>query len=172
MKWLRGFMLRNEYRVYKKLLGFRGSPRCYGLLRSRYLVLEYVNGVPIRHAEIADRQGFFDQLLEYIRELHDRGIAHTDLKRQDNLMVIDRRVPCLIDFGAAVLRKPGFAPVNHYLYDLARKFDYNAWVKLKYQGHYENVSAEDRVYYNRTKTEKLARWIKTQYTRIKRRFVN
>jgi len=122
VKWLRRLMLRNEYRVYTKLVDFQGSPHCYGLLRGQYLVLEYVDGVPMRRAEITDRQGFFDQLLEYIKELHRRGVAHTDLKRQDNLMVIDRRTPCLIDFGAAIVRKPGFAPVNHFLYEIARKF--------------------------------------------------
>ena len=168
LKWLRKWMLRNEHRVYKKLADFDGAPRCYGLIHGRYLVLEYIEGIPIRHAEISDRQAFFNRLLDFIKELHRRGIAHTDLKRQDNLMVVDKRTPCLIDFGAAIIRKPGFAPLNHYLYEIARKFDFNAWVKLKYQGRFENISDTDRVYYNRTRVEKATRWIKRSYTRIKR----
>ena len=167
LKWLRRHMLRNEYRVYKKLKGYRGSPHCYGFLKERYLILEYIDGIAIRHAEISDHRAYYNQMLEFIKELHRRGVAHGDLKRKDNLMVVDQRRPCLIDFGTAVLRKPGFAPINHFLYELARKFDLNAWIKLKYQGRYEDISPADRAYFNRTRIEKSARWIKKAYTYAK-----
>lgn len=167
LRWARQAMLRREARAYQRLAGFRGAPRYHGLLRRRYLVLEYIDGIPLRHASIEDRETFFDTLLKHIHELHRRGVAHADLKRQENLMVVDGRTPYLVDFGAAVVRKPGFAPVNHYLYELARKFDFNAWVKLKYRGRFEDVTAADRAYYNRTGVEKLARAIKRGYLRIK-----
>jgi len=169
LRWLRRALLRREHRIYKRLAGFRGSPRCYGLLRGRYLVLEYIEGVPMRHSGIADQKLFFERLLEYIQELHRRGVAHADLKRKDNLLVVDRRLPCLVDFGAAVAYRPGFAPLNHYLYDLARKFDYNAWIKLKYQGRLEDISEADRIYFNWTRVEVVAKWIKSNYLRLKHR---
>jgi hypothetical protein len=68
----------------------------------------------------------------------------------------------------AVIRKLGFAPINHYLYNLARKFDFNAWVKLKYDGKYENILEQDREYFNRTVVEKVSRWIKDTYLDIKK----
>jgi len=163
---IRRGMLRNEYRVYSRLSGVSGVPRCYGLLDGRYLVLEFIDGVPIRRARITDRGVFFETLLKIIKELHKAGVAHTDLKKKDNLLVIEGRGPCVIDFGVAVIRKPGFAPLNRYLYNLARKFDFNAWVKLKYAGKYENITDEDREYYNRTVVEKVSRWIKDTYLRI------
>ena len=170
MKWLRQRMLRNEYRVYQNLKGYRGSPHCHGLLKNKYLVLQFIDGVAIRHAEISDRRTFFDLLLDYIKELHRRNVAHADLKRKDNLLVVDQRLPCLIDFGTAIVRKPGFAPLNHFLYELARKFDLNAWVKLKYQGNYDDITPADRIYYNRTRIEKSARAIKKLYITLKQRF--
>lgn len=170
LRWLRQAMLRREAQVYRHLAGFRGAPRCHGLVRGRYLVLEYIPGVPLRRAQELDRAAFFETLLAHIKELHRRGIAHADLKRLDNLVVVDGRTPYLIDFGTAVVRKPGFAPVNHRLYELARKFDFNAWVKLKYQGRYDEVSEADRIYYNRTAVEKLARTIKRGYLRVKAAF--
>lgn len=171
LRWIRRRWLRKEYAVYKRLAEFSGSPRCHGLLRGRYLILEYVDGVPLRRAEITDRGAFFDRLLEHIKDLHRRGVAHADLKRQDNLLVVGGQAPCLIDFGAAIVYKPGCAPINHFLYDLARRFDLNAWVKLKYRGKFENLSAVDQAYYNRTWIEKIARPIKKRYKKLKSGFV-
>jgi serine/threonine protein kinase len=168
---LQRLMLRREHEVYRHLVGFAGSPRCHGLLRDRYLVLDYVDAASLRGAPVSDTGKYFDTLLRYIKELHDRGVAHADLKRRDNLLVIDGRLPCLIDFGAAVVRKPGFAPINHYLYRLAKRFDFNAWAKLKYDGRFEEMTAADRVYYHRTRIEKLARAIKRSYLKLKSRLV-
>ena len=166
-RFLRRAMLRNEYRVYSRLSGVAGVPRCYGLVDGCYLVLEFIDGVPVRSARITDRDVFFKTLLNLIKELHKAGVAHTDLKKKDNLLVVEGHTPCVIDFGVAVIRKSGFAPLNRYLYNLASKFDFNAWVKLKYDGKYEDMVDEDRKYFNRTVVEKVSRWIKDTYLSIK-----
>jgi serine/threonine protein kinase len=166
---LRRWMLRREFDAYQRLTDFAGSPRCYGLIDGRYLVLEYIDAVSLRSGRIDDRRTYFDTLFAHIGELHRRGVAHADLKRRDNLLVIGGRLPCLVDFGAAIVRKPGFAPFNHYLYELARRFDFNAWAKLKYQGRMEELTPEDRPYYRRTAIEIVARAIKRPYVRLKRR---
>ena len=168
---LRRWMLRREYGAYQRLTGFAGSPRCYGLIDGRYLVLEFIDGLSLRSGRIDDRRTFFDTLFAHISELHRRGVAHADLKSRENLLVIGGRLPCLVDFGAAIVRKPGFAPFNHYLYELARRFDFNAWAKLKYQGRMEELTPEDRPYYRRTVIEIVARAIKRSYLRLKRRIV-
>ena len=167
LRWLRTRMLRHEHRVYTRLDGFAGSPRCYGLLRGRYLVLEYIAAQPLRQAPIDDRETFYRDLLDFIKELHRRGVAHSDLKRKDNLLVVDGRRPCLIDFGAAILRKGGFAPLNHFLFRTAQRFDFNAWIKLKYNNRLDEVSANDKIYYQRTWVEKAARRTKRIYKRVK-----
>ncbi len=159
-RFIRRLMLRNEYRVYSKLSNISGVPKCYGFLEGRYLVLEYINGIPIRSAKITHHSMFFDALLQVIKKLHQAGVAHTDLKKKDNLLVVEGKRPCVIDFGVAVIRKPGFAPLNHYLYNLASQFDFNAWVKLKYNGKYEKMDGHDRKYFKRTIVEKVSRWIK------------
>ena len=167
--WLRRWMLRREYQTYQRLKGFAGSPACHGLIRGRYLVLDYIDAVPVRLEQITDPRTFFDTLFAHIKELHRRGVAHADLKRRDNLLVIDGRLPCLIDFGAAIVAKPGFAPINRRLYRLAQRFDFNAWAKLKYNGRVDQMTAEDRVYYHFTAIERIARTIKRSYLKLKRR---
>lgn len=171
LRWLRSRMLRREYRVYGRLAGLRGCPHCHGLVRGRYLVLEYVDGVPLRRAAIGDRGVFYSSLLTIIEQLHARGIAHSDLKRKDNLLVVGSNTPCLIDFGAAIVRKPGFAPLNHFLFNTAVRFDFNAWIKLKYNNRLDQIDAADRGYYRRTWVEKVARRTKRVYKSIKSRFV-
>lgn len=167
-RYIRRAMLRNEYRAYSRLSEVSGVPRCYGLLDGRYLVLECIDGAPIRRAKITDRGMFFETLLNLIKELHKAGVAHGDLKKKDNLLVVEGQTPCVIDFGVAIVRKPGFAPLNHYLYNLARRFDFNAWVKLKYDRRLENMADEDRQYYNRTFIEKASHCVKRTYLRVKK----
>lgn len=159
-------MLRHECNVYSKLAGLRGVPRSYGMLDGRYLVLEYIPGTSFRHAEIKDHDAYFTELLELIKTMHQAGVAHMDLKKKDNSLVVDGRTPYLIDFGVSIIYKPGFAPLNHYLYKLAKKFDFNAWIKLKYAGKYDAISEADKVYLNRTNVEKTTRWIKREFLRI------
>lgn len=158
--WISTLMLRHEARVYEQLANIPAVPRCYGLLRNRYLVLEYIDGAPARYSEFANREAFFAELLELIKSLHARGIAHSDLQKKDNLLLVGGQHPCLLDFGAAVIRKSGFAPFNHFHYRFAERLDFNQWAKLKYQGRLENMSAADRVYYRRSRLEKLARRLK------------
>ncbi len=167
-KLIRQIMLRNEFRVYSKLSLIHGIPKCYGFLKNRYLALEFVDGVSIKEARISDREFFFTNLIDLIKNLHKAGVAHSDLKKKDNLLVVNGQTPCVIDFGVAIIRKSGFAPVNHFLYNIARKFDFNAWAKLKYNRKLENITDEDRKYYNRTIIETVSHKIKRVYRKIKR----
>jgi predicted Ser/Thr protein kinase len=166
--WVNRWMLRREHSVYLQLRGFAGAPRCYGLLRDRYLVLDYIPGVIADKHHITDAAAFFQTLFGYIEELHRRGVAHADLKRRDNLLVIDGDRPCLIDFGAAIVRKPGFAPINHLLYRIAQRFDYHAWVRLKYGRKFATrATPEDRRHYRRTAVERVAGSLKRSYRAVK-----
>ena len=160
MRWLRCRMLRNEFKAYSRLTGLPGCPRCYGLIDGRYLVLEYLEGQSLRHGEAEDRPKYYAELFCLISELHHRGIAHFDLKRKNNLMVLPAGSPGIVDFGVSIVRKHGFAPINHFLYDLAVQIDFNAWIKHKYRKRYSEVSAADRAYLRHTRTEKVVRVIK------------
>ena len=166
-RWLALLMLRHEARVYRVLGRFPAAPRCYGLLRNRYLVLAFIDGELARYAEIPDREKFFAELLSHIQALHARGIAHSDLQKKDNLFVTRDGHPCLLDFGAAVVRKPGFAPFNHAHFRFAARLDLNQWVKLKYRGRFQEISVEDRCYYRRTVLERIARALKMAFRQLR-----
>ena len=162
------WMLHKEFNTYSRLAGMRGIPQCYGFAKGRYLILEYVHGKTIREAGIADQETFFKELFELVSEMHRRGVAHGDMKRKENILVVDGSHPCLVDFGVSVVYKRGFAPLNHCLFALFKTWDYNAWVKLKYNRKISSASAEDRQFYRRTLIECLAHWTKASYRKVTR----
>ena len=165
--FVRRRMLVNEYRVYQALAGIRGVPQCYGFLQNRYLILEFVDGTPIRHAKIEDTDFFLEALLQVIRRMHAAGVAHGDLKKKDNTLVVQGKHPCLLDFGVAIIRKKRIAPLNHYLFHLFKRFDTNAWVKIKYSHGMQEMAPEDRNFYKRTFIEHAAGWIKESYCKTR-----
>ena len=156
-------MLKHEYRAYQKLAGFDAVPKCYGLVDGQYLVLEYIDASTIRKTRPHNEDLYFKILLANIKQMHNMGIAHFDLKKRDNLMVDGADKPCIIDFGVAVIYKSGFHPFKHYWFNLAKRFDYNAWVKHKYKHCLDNISPEDQPYYNQTWIEIAAHKIKRFY---------
>lgn len=160
IKYLHTRMLRHEAMAYQLLAHMEGIPKCYGLIDNKYLALEFIGGDPIRSKRPVDSEKYFAQLFSVIENMHLLGVAHMDLKKKDNLMVTHHDEPCILDFGAAVIKKRGFHPINHFLYSLARRFDYNAWVKHKYHDNMHNISDKDKIYFQRTYSEKIAKKIK------------
>lgn len=149
--------LHREAEAYSRLEGVIGVPRCYGLMDRRWLVLDWVDARPYRDAQPGSE--FFDQMLDMLRTMHQRGVAHSDLKRKANLMIDASNRPWIIDFGAAWLRRDGFHPVNQRLFKLMCQTDLNAWVKHKYGG-YSDVPEPDRSLLRQTGIERLLRYLR------------
>jgi serine/threonine protein kinase len=141
---LRERTLLREYQAYQRMAGLAGVPKCHGMIDGRYLVTEYIQATPYRQAEFRDRERWFDEFLAVLRSFHERGVSHGDLKSKSNILVTGEGKPCVIDFGTAFIRKPGFHPVNNKLFEHGRRMDINAWVKHKYHGQYSNIAGADR----------------------------
>ncbi len=161
-------MLHNEAKIYERLSGIEGIARCHGLLEGKYLVLEYFDSIPSRINELEDREQAFVRLRNLIDAIHLAGVAHGDLKTRANILLTADHQPHIVDFGIAVLRKPGFAPLNHWLFDLFRQFDRNAWIKLKYRKRMDEISVEDLAWYRFTAIEWLARKVRRMIRRFRR----
>ena len=155
--YARRFSLLREHRAYRRIEGLPGFPRCLGLFEGRYLAIEYVRGELLRQTTPDDRETFFGRLRTAIEAMHDRGVAHGDLKSRRNVIITDDGRPMIIDLGTAVIRKPGRHLLNRWLFDYMRQIDLNGWVKLKY-GSYDRVDELDRHLVRRTRIERINNW--------------
>lgn len=168
--------IRREYKIYSIIDGVAGIPRCLGLIGGRTLVLEHIDGTTFRRGEsqLEDWDGFFIKLLDTLRNIHARGVAHGDLKRKDNLLIGPGERPYVVDFGVASIEKRATVPWSNAIYRWMYQYDYNAWVKLKYRRELDNLPPEDAALYKPTATERLARairkpWQKLTLRRLRRR---
>jgi predicted Ser/Thr protein kinase len=166
-------LLRREQAAYERLGGIAGIPRSFGLVGND-LALEYIAGPSLREYEgrIADRDAFFDQLLETLEAMHAAGVAHGDLKRKDNIIVGPDERPYLIDFGIAVRRSATSALWNRWVFEPLVQMDRNAWVKLKYGRRIDPdtepgvLSAEDAAVYRPLWIERAARAVRVPWQTI------
>ena len=163
---LRERTLLREYQAYRRMEGLDGVPKCYGLVAGHYLVLEFVHGMPYREAQWTDRDRWFRELLAVLRSIHGRGVSHGDLKSKANILVTADEKPCVIDFGTAFVHKPGFHPVNNWLFEHGRRMDINAYVKHKYHGRYEDISGEDLGLLDYSRIEYLVRRLSGRRTDV------
>jgi serine/threonine protein kinase len=166
LRTLRERTLRREFAAYQRLQGLAGVPRCHGMAGGHYLVLEYVQGTPYREAEWEDRAHWFDEFLQLLRSIHERGVAHGDLKSKSNIMVTADGKPCVIDFGTAFVHKAGFHPLNNRLFEHARRMDLNAFVKHKYHGRYQDITGPDLELLDYSRIEYLVRKLSGRRTDV------
>lgn len=152
-RWLSLYTLKREHGAYQRLDQVSGIPACFGLFFETYLVLELIDGQPLSETSNFDSSVFI-QLRDTIDAMHAAGVAHGDLKRQDNILITPQNVPKVIDLGTALVKKTGFHPVNHWLFAFLAQTDRNAWVKHKYSG-YEGINHEDAGYLKRSWLERL-----------------
>jgi predicted Ser/Thr protein kinase len=166
-------LLRREQAVYERLGGVPGIPRSFGLVDDD-LALEYIAGPSLREYEghLANREAFFGKLLATLEAMHAAGVAHSDLKRKDNIIVGPGERPYLIDFGIAVRRSATSTLWNRYVFEPLAQMDRNAWVKLKYGRRVDPetepgvLSGEDAAIYRPLWLERVARALRVPWQTI------
>lgn len=153
-RWLFTAALQREYRAYQRVAGIEGFANCFGLYQGRFLALEYLHAKPLKQVDPPDRRHFFNQLLRLIERMHARGVSHGDLKSRHNVLVSADGNPIIIDLGTAVVRRKGWHPINHRLFDYMCRIDRNSWIKLKYRG-YDTIDEADRHLLDRSLIERV-----------------
>jgi len=168
--------IRREHKIYERLQAVQGVPRCLGLLDNRHLVLEHISGDSYRERQhvLENRELFFARLLKTLKDMHACGVAHGDLKRKDNFLVGPEERPFVIDFGLACVLRKSAQPMNKFLFEWAKQYDYNAWIKHKYQRRVDAIAPDDIELYRPMRLEKIARsirvlWQKVTLRRLRRR---
>jgi serine/threonine protein kinase len=105
-------------------------------------------------------------LLDIIEGMHSVGVAHGDLKRKDNILLGADGRPYLVDFGTAVCARDGAGFLRRLLFRQLRRMDFNAWIKLKYQGRWSEIEPADLRYHRPTRLEGLARVVRRAWQSV------
>ena len=154
------FLLWRERKAYRRLKGLKGIPICYRVIDGLALVIEEIPG---RNIEGLENEGglseeFFNQLQEVVKKVHNRGMAHCDLKRAPNILLGHDDKPYLVDWSASISeREFRFFPFN-LIYQRFLQDDLNAITKLKLRHCPQSVSPEEaRRYFHRSRTEEMIR---------------
>ena len=143
------FLLWRESTVYERLRGIKGIPTLYRKVDGLALVFSHIGGKNLEHLSAGEKPDvqFFDRLTGLIRQCHDRGVAHCDLKRSANVMIDEQGGPCIIDWAAAITAKEFRIYPFTLIYNRFLKDDFNAVTKLKMRYYPEFISDEEKKEY-------------------------
>ena len=95
------YIIAKEIRIYQKLQGIVGIPRLVASVDDCGFVMEYLDATRLpkrKHNNLTPQ--FFKRLAELVDTVHQRNIAHGDLRRK-NILVDTHMRPYLIDFATA-----------------------------------------------------------------------
>jgi tRNA A-37 threonylcarbamoyl transferase component Bud32 len=138
--WLRQTLGRllvwRELRAYRALQGHPAVPRLLGPLDAFAFAIEYRPGERMTR-EITGRVSaqFATALEDAVRSMHDRGVAHLDLRHRSNVLVGEDGEPVLIDFASAICFRPGGLAAR-WLLPLFAHYDLRAVEKWRRRLHH------------------------------------
>jgi predicted Ser/Thr protein kinase len=107
MRWLWGrWTLGREARGMIAAEGLTGVPRVLARVGRDAILLEMIPGSTLAKPVSPPPLEYFNRLTALVAALHQRGVAHGDLRRT-NLMIDERGQPYLVDFASAIVTRPG-----------------------------------------------------------------
>ena len=120
-----------EARALRSLEDLSGVPALLGRPDKRSVLMEHITATPITRASHADWPRFFAALEQLVEEMHERGVAHCDLRSPHNTLVDENGGPVLVDFVASVRRGGAWNPLWRWVFVLFCRVDRKAVLKLK-----------------------------------------
>jgi predicted Ser/Thr protein kinase len=97
------FLLRREWLALTRLQGIAGLPQDVFRLDRFALCYRCMPGIAFRNARPERTTGSFFRMLESIVvRMHERGVAHLDLRYRHNILVLEDGSPGIIDFQSHI----------------------------------------------------------------------
>ena len=130
LRWTLGiWLIHKEWKIYSRLKGLKGVPQPIERIDRFAFAMEFIPGRSILRKDPLP-SSFFSDLERVLREVHDRGVVHLDLRHRGNILVSEKGEPFLIDFNSSfAFKEKGF--LRRYLFPLLRWVDEGGLLKLK-----------------------------------------
>ena len=157
------FLLWREYRALYALAGINGVPEIIELIKGRAIITEEIKGKSLKNLDLEKKlpESFFNELKNLIDTIHDKGVAHCDLKSFGNIIEGKDGRPYIIDWGAAIQKKEFFMPPLNLIYERFVLDDYMAITKVKLDHIPEKVTEGELLrYHHRSNAEKIIRKVR------------
>lgn len=124
------FMVRREHTALRRLDGIPGFPQNAFRLDRFAVAYRFVAGTDIGEARPALlNQAFFESLESLVAKMHERDIAHLDIRTGSNVLVTERGEPLILDFQSH-LGLSGFPRFfRRFLADVDRSGVYKHWFR-------------------------------------------
>ncbi len=99
---------RRESRALKALRNVEGVPQFRGRPDRHSVAMTLLNAEPLRKRDprVGGNEAFVRDLVRIVRQMHERGVVHLDLKHRTNVMVSSAGRPVVIDFESAFTFDP------------------------------------------------------------------
>ncbi len=131
VRWTVGrFLLGREMKALQKLSGIPGVPQEAQRVDADAIAFRFVPGQTINAVPTENlRPDFFPQLEQLVGAIHERGIAHLDMRYRRNILVRDDGGPGIIDFQSSIGlgRLPGWLRRHFQRVDISGV--YKHWLK-------------------------------------------
>lgn len=115
--------LDREDRMLRRLQSLPGIPKYFGRIDADAICMEYLQADRLPHRKDSTLNlAFFEQLKSTVKKMHERGVAHGDLRRK-NILVCENQRPYIIDFTTAVFLHTGIRPAKRVMYGLVSHVD-------------------------------------------------
>jgi serine/threonine protein kinase len=131
-----------ELLAFKKLQGVSGIPQFIKSLSSDQYLIEYIPSTPLAKVSSGLDSSFFEKLKGIVREMHQRGVAHCDL-RKTNILVSANQTPYIIDFTTACWNHPF---IFRIIFNYCCYLDFRRIVKAKWKILPNELNDEERHY--------------------------
>jgi len=125
-KTLGRWVTAREARAWQVLDGHPSVPAFRGQIDALAFAVEYRPGQRMgRKLQEVVPPDFADRLDRALEAMHARGVVHLDLRHRSNVLLGEGGDPILIDFGSALVFRPG-SLVARLLLPLLARFDLRA----------------------------------------------
>jgi len=97
LSWLGRYLCCREVSILQRLGGLEGVPHLVCRYGRAGFVYEYIEGQSLEEQPELP-YGFFDQLLDLLKQVHEHKVLYLDMNKRGNILVGFDRRPYLIDF--------------------------------------------------------------------------
>lgn len=166
------FLVWREDKAYRRLRGLEGIPTLYRVIDGLALITEKIPGKNVERLEKKARLSadFFEDLKALVESIHQRGVAHCDLKRAPNILQGDDGGAYIVDWSAAISEREFQCFPLNLIYKRFLLDDFNAIIKVQLRHCPEEISPEEkRRYQRRSGAERLVRAVRDRFRDLLKR---